>query len=111
MDAAALAEFTKETARDRHCLFAPLTAPKGITYDGKPYPAVISAVSLSKADLERGGWPDQVDVTIRVLRSTGFSPVDGGLVTINHSGRVVRILSRKDNVPEEWIVGCGDPEI
>jgi hypothetical protein len=111
MDASAVAEFAAQSAQNRHCVFAPLTAPKGITCAGKPYAAVVSSIALSKGDLERGGWPDQVDVTIRVLRSSGFTPANGGLVTINHSGRVVRIFSIKDNVPEEWIIGCGDPEV
>lgn len=111
MDAAAIAEFACQSAQSRHQAFAPLTAPQGITYGGVRYDAVVSTLDLSRGDLERGGWPAIVSVTIRVLRVTGIAPVDGGLITINHSGRIVRITQIRDNVPAEWVLGCSDPEI
>lgn len=110
MDAAAIAEFAALSAENRHAVFAPLTAPGGITYGGQNYPAVVSPLAESRADLERGSWPLEVSVTIRVRRAAGIAPAQGALLTVVHTGRVLRIVSLRDHVPEEWILGCADPE-
>jgi len=110
MDAASVADFARQSASHRHAIFAPLTAPLGIAYAGVTYPAVVSTLSITRADLSSGAWPVEVTTTIRVRRATGIAPGDGGLITLLHSGRVVRIIQIRDNVPEEWLLGCADPE-
>lgn len=110
MDADAIAEFATLSAENRHAIFAPLTAPGGITYAGQNYPAVVSPLSESRADLERGSWPIEVSVTLRVRRATGMVPLEGALLTVVGTGRVLRIISIRHHVPEEWVIGCADPE-
>ena len=65
----------------------------------------------------RAGTPEEVAPFVVFLASdeSSFSTgsefvVDGGLITINHSGQVYRIVETKANVPAEWVLGCVDPQ-
>lgn len=110
MNAASIARFACRSAQSRVQAFGPGSAPKGITYAGQPYCATVGTISTSK-EMESGGWNVSVDTVIRVLRSyTTFTPVDGGLITLNHTGQIVRIVEIKTNVPAEWVLGCIQPE-
>jgi hypothetical protein len=110
MNAASVARFAVRSAQSRVQAFGPVSAPDGITYSGKPYCATVGTIS-NAAELKLGGWQVTVSTVIRVLRSyTTFTPIDQGLITINHSGQVVRIVEIKTNVPAEWVLGCIDPE-
>ena len=110
MSPASIARFAARSASDRATSFGTATAPRGIKYLGVTYPAVVGTIS-STQELESGGWRVTIQTVIRVQRTcTGFAPVDGGLITINHSGQVYRIVETKANVPAEWVLGCVDPE-
>jgi len=110
MDATAVAEFAQQSAESRAAVFGALTAPGGITYQGKNYKAVVSTITTTR-ELESGGWGHTVTTLVRVLRClTAFAPVEGQLLTLVSTGQVLRITEIKSNVPAEWILGCTDPE-
>ena len=110
MTPSSIARFASRSASERATAFGTATAPRGIKYFGITYPAVVGTISSTK-EMETGGWNVVIKAVIRVQRTCkGFAPVDGGLITINHSGQVYRIVETKTNVPAEWVLGCIQPE-